>query len=207
MRTLPSLRHPRTPRLRAAWPLALVAVVCAGCLEAPEIEDRWTRVDLQSTNLTNGQVLQAGVAESISVQTSITYRKLLTGYAVAELRASSTVSNGSVNVYPEANRVAMATDIDRILANSVSLGRSVRAITGWDHLIQPLSLSFSATPTATVDSAGVAVGPTTGLFLLCYLGSGVEVRLPGGRDSVVVTPFVSSVQEVLPVGLELQVTP
>jgi len=194
-------------RLRLALPLLALSAVAAGCLGTPEIEDRWTRVDIERSNLSSGQTLPAGVAESISVATTITYRKLLTGFAVAELRASSTIPVGSVSVHPDAPRPGMAQDIDRILAGSVSIGRSVRAVTGWDHLIQPVQFTFFATPSATVDSAGVSVGATTGLFLLCYLGSGEEVELPGGRDSIVVTPFPSTPYEILPVGMELHVGP
>lgn len=198
----------RNARARCATVLVVaLGLGVAGCLGEPEIEDRWTRLDIGHVNLSSGQSLQAGVAESISVSASITYRRLLTGFAVAELRASSTISPGSVSLHPDAPRVAMAQDIDRILAGSVSVGRAVRAVTGWDHLIQPLQLTFNATPSATVDSAGVTVGSTTGLFLVCYLGSGVEIELPGGRDSVIVTPFNSTAYEILPVGMELQVVP
>ena len=194
-------------RLRPVWPLLAVAAVASGCLGTPEIEDRWTRVDIQGSNLSSGQTLPAGVPESIRVSTTITYRKLLTGFAVAELRASSTIPAGSVSIHPDAPRPGMAQDIDRILAGSVSIGRSVRAVTGWDHLIQPIQFAFSATPSSTVDSAGVSVGATTGLFLLCYLGSGEEIELPGGQDSIVVTPFPSTPYEILPVGMELHVGP
>lgn len=192
---------------RLAAPLLLLAAVVTGCLGRPEVEDRWTILDIESSNVSSGQSLQAGASESISVRTAITYRRIVTGFAVAELRASSTIATGGVAVHPDAPRAAMAQDIDRILANSVSIGRSVRAVTGWDHLIQPIQFDFRATPSATVDSAGVSIGATTGLFLLCYLGSGVEIELPGGRDSTVVTPFASTPNEILPIGLELQVTP
>jgi len=70
-------------------------------------------------------------------------------------------------------------------------------VTGWDHLIQPVNFSFTAN------------APTAGsrLFLLCYLGSGVRLELPSGADSIVVTPFVSSQHQVLPVGMELAGAP
>jgi hypothetical protein len=101
----------------------------------------------------------------------------------------------------------MANDIDRLLATSVSMGRMTRAITGWDHLIQHIDFSFSGlVPGATItDSTGT--GPVAGLFLVCYLGSGVRLELPSGADSIVVTPFRSNDAQVLPVGLPLTVTP
>ena len=118
----------------------------------------------------------------------------------------ATVTAASVRVEPDAPREPMAADIDRIIANSVSLGRATRAITGWDHLIQHVDLSFNAQVPAVLDSASAANGIPPGVFLLCYLGSGERMELAGGGDSIVVTPFVSSEREVLPVGTELFVS-
>jgi hypothetical protein len=92
----------------------------------------------------------------------------------------------------------MAQDIDRILLNSVSMGRAIRAVTGWDHLIQRVDFNFSAPVPAAGDSS---MGPGGGLFLLCYLGSGVKLELPSGADSIIVTPYNSSNYQILPVGM------
>ena len=197
----------RVRPLRAALPLALLLLSAAGCLEAPKIEDRYTRVDLDRSNLTPGQSLTAGVMDSIHVDTRITYRRIVTGYLVAELRASATLGPASVAVYPDAPRVQMANDVDAILASSVSIGRAVYPVTGWDHLIQPVSLDFLAMPQSTVDSSGVSLGSTNGLFLVCYLASGVRIERPGRSDSIAVTPFPSMPNQLLPVGMELSVTP
>jgi hypothetical protein len=197
----------RSPLFRLGVPLALLAITAAGCLEAPEIEDRWTRVDLDRSNVANGAALAAGVADSIHVETRITYRRIVTGFLVAELRASSTVTPAMVTLAADAEREPMGRDIDAILASSVSVGRAVRAVTGWDHLIQPVTLDFLAVPAATVDSAGVSLGATSGLFLLCYLGSGERIERPGQSDSIAITPFLSGPSEILPVGLELGVAP
>jgi hypothetical protein len=183
------------PRGRAAV-AALAAVLVAGCFDAPEIEDRWTRVDILAASLTPGQALPAGASQNIAVSADVTFRRILTGYAVAELRASS-VPITSVVVGPQAPRVPMAQDIDRVLANSVTLGRMTRAVTGWDHLIQHIDFAFTGVTPAAADSS------SAGLFLLCYLGSGVKVERPGNTDTVIVTPFVSQTDQVLPVGLEL----
>ena len=184
---------------RLAPAAALLALpLLAGCLDEPEIEDRWTRVDLRGANVAPYQMLPPGWNDTLRVQTRVTWRSILTGYAVAELRASS-IPAGQVALAPDAPRLRMATDIDRILAQSVSLGRVTRAVTGWDHLMQDLDLAFTATVPAATDSTGAPVS----LFLLVYLGSGEEIEREDGTDTLVVTPFVSSEAEVLPSGLVL----
>jgi len=191
-------RHP----LRIVAALA-GALALAGCIDLgePEIEDRFTRLDIEQSNVVAGQTFTTGVRESISVRAAITYRRIVTGFAVAELRGSSTLTPLDVFVHPDAERVRMATDIDLILANSVTLGRATRAITGWDHLIQRIDFNFSGV--ALPDSSG----GLTGLFLVCYLGSGDEIELADGSDSLVVTPFPSMPNELLPIGMELTVAP
>ena len=190
--------------------LALVTLAWAsgGCLGlgAPKLEDRWTRVDMPGANLAVGQAVTAGSTIPVLVSSNITYRKIVTGYAVAELRASTTFTPGMLQLRPDGDRLRMANDIDQLLATSVSMGRMTRAITGWDHLIQHIDFAFSGlVPTTVTDSTGT--GPVAGLFLVCYLGSGVRLELPSGADSIIVTPFPSNQYEILPVGLPLTVTP
>ena len=60
-------------------------------------------------------------------------------------------------------------------------------------------------PGTVTDSSGT--GPVAGLFLVCYLGSGVKLELPSGADSIIVTPFPSNPNQILPVGLPVTVTP
>ena len=190
----------RARRVKCAWGALLVLGVAtlSGCLDKPKIEDRWTRVDVVSSSATPGQTIPAGAMQSFHMQTTVTYRALLTGYAVAELRVADSLGTTLPQIAPDAPRVSMAEGIDDILAHSRSLGRMTRAITGWDHLIQPLDLTFSA-------AADSAAGSR--LFLLCYLGSGERIELDSGADSVIITPFISSERQVLPVGMELQVAP
>jgi hypothetical protein len=181
--------------------LALGSTLLAGCLGAPEIEDRWTRVDLLSSNLAARQPIAPGAVTPVTMSTTITYRSILTGFAVAELRASSATPAGSVALATDAPREQMALDIDRILATSVSLGRATRAVTGWDHLIQHLDFTFNAVGPAATDSTGAPVS----VFLLCYMGDGDRVERQGMADTLIVTPFVSTAYRILPVGLELAV--
>jgi hypothetical protein len=185
-------------RARRALMLAAGTVLLAGCLGEPKLEDRWTRIDIVGSNVTPYQALPSGSTQSFSVQTKITYRKILTGFAVGELRASGSLTPASVALNPEAPRLQMAHDIDRILANSVSVGRATRAVTGWDHLIQPIDFTFNAGTPGSVDSTGAQAN----FFLIVYLGSGERVELQGGGDSIIVTPFQSDAYEILPVGME-----
>ena len=195
-------RHPghALARARSVAIAALALTLAAsqtGCLWEPKVEDQWTRVDLESANVTPRQAVQAGSSITLSGRANVTYRRILTGVVVAELRASSAVPGGATVVDPDAERVPMATAIDQILATSVTLGRHTQLVTGWDHLIQPFDFSFTGSVPSTPG----------GLFLLCYLGSGTEVELPGGGDTLVVVPFNSSQYQILPVGLALTVTP
>ena len=192
------MRVTRTRAVAGIVTLLAVLLAASGCFDAPKIEDRWTRVDLLGSNLAPGAALPAGSADSITASVDVIYRRIVTGYAVAELRSSS-VPTTAVVLAPNAPRVPMAQNIDLILANSVTRGRAVRAVTGWDHLIQHIDFSFLGTVPATVDSS------SAGLFLLCYLGSGVKIERPGQADTVIVTPFTSQPYQILPVGLELAV--
>ncbi len=189
-------RAPLARRVGAVLVLLAAAMPLAGCFDAPKTEDRWTRVDVQASNLRPYQALPAATSESVYVSTHITYRSILTGFAVAELRVADSISVADVAVHPDAPRVPMAHDIDRLLAGSRSLGRQTRAVTGWDHLVQPIDFTFRA---VTPPDTG-AVG--RGVFLLVYLGSGELRELPGGRDSIIVTPFQSDAYQILPVGME-----
>jgi hypothetical protein len=182
-----------------------LAVLCscllAGCFDAPKLEERWTRVDIEGANLVAFQTLTLGLPESVSVSAAITYRQILTGYAVAELRVSPTITPGSVPISPGAVRLPMAQAIDSLLLHSISIGRATRAVTGWDHLIQHVDLNFNAVVPAVLDSTGTTGG---GLFMVCYLGSGDRVRRLGMADTIIVTPFKSAEYQVLPIGMTFQ---
>lgn len=188
---------PKGLRLAArALPLVLAGLLAGGCFDAPKLEDLWTRIDLLSASLTPSQVVAGGTAIPITVSTRLTYRRIITGYAVAELRAS-TVPPSAVSIHPNAPRLTMAEGIDQVLPNSVTQGRAIRAVTGWDHLMQEINFSF----TGNVPPAGSAAG----LYLLCYLGSGVKVELPSGADTIIVTPYPSTTYQILPIGMALTV--
>jgi hypothetical protein len=177
--------------------LALTPVLVSGCFDAPKLEDEWTRVDVQSWSVAPAQTLPGSTVQPITLSTDVTFRSLLTGYEVAELRASPTIAPGSEPVNPNAPRLPMAQAIDYVLANSVSLGRGTRAVTGWPHLIQHVDFSFAA---------GVPPSGTPGsLFLLCYLANGDKVERQDGTDTLIITPYPSGPYQILPIGMELAV--
>ena len=202
--TRPCLVAARSRLALATVSLALAAVL-TGCLGTPKVEDGWTRLDLDATTFTPAQPLAPGAACSVSVRTSVTYRRIVTGFLVTELRAVMPGAPSGYFVAPDAPRMRMAQDIDALLANSVSVGRAVRAVTGWDHLIQRFDLSFSAWTPGSIDTNGVSAGAPSGFFLVSYLGSGEEIELEDGSDSIAVTPFVSTEAEILPVGMPVVV--
>lgn len=195
-------------RLNLLRPVAAVLVAAAlatftGCFDEPEIDERWTLLEmLQSTPVPNAQVAGGGPVP-VSVKGRITYRAIHTGFLVAELRYSPTLTPAEFALDPGTHDEDQARQVDRILANSVTAGRATRAVTGFDHLMQDFDLSFDGNvpPEMTATTP-----PTGGLFLLLYLGEGDEIRLGGGRDSLVVTPFNSDEYEILNTGLELLVT-
>ena len=176
----------------------LFSVLLAGCLGEPEIEDRWTRIDVLEASLQPGQVL-LDESIAVTVRSEIVYRSVMSGFVVAEIRVSDAIAIDQTQIAPDAPRHAMAAHIDSVLANSVTAGRGVRPMVGWDHLVRGFELSFTARVPAVSDSAA----SLPGIFLLTYLAEGEEIRLVDGRDSLVVTPYVSSEYEILPVGLEL----
>ena len=201
-----SLRIPAPLAIAARLACAALALAVAGCLEAPKLEDRWPRVDMTGASLAPAQSVPAGSTIPVQVSSDLYYRRILTGYAVAELRASTSISPGMLQMNPNADRLRMANDMDRLLATSVSMGREARAVTGWDHLIQHIDFAFTGVvPGSVTDSVGT--GPTAGLFLVCYLGSGVKVERQDGTDTVIVTPYPSTPYQILPVGLSVTVAP
>jgi hypothetical protein len=68
--------------------------------------------------------------------------------------------------------------------------------------MQDFNLAF----TAQVPAALTAPGAPGGLYLVLYMGSGDEIRLQNGTDSLVVTPFVSTDKEVLHSGYTLNLS-
>lgn len=183
------------------WGLVLILVLglTTGCLGEPEIDERWTVVEFLDVSPPPGQAAQGAQPLSVTVKGRITYRRILTGFLVAEARYSPSIPPTGVALDPEEHTLRVAQDVDQILANSVTAGRATRAVTGFQSLMQDVDLSFTA---QVPDSARAG-----GLYLLLYMGDGVEIQLQDGSDSLVVTPFVSTDYEVLHTGFPVYITP
>src|SRR4029450_7361539 len=120
------------PRRELAVASLVVAALLGGCVfDEPDLEDRWTRLDIEGSNVPLTRVFVAGARESGAVSAAITHRKIGTGFAVTELRASSSLGPLDVALSENAPRLRMATDIDRVLANSLTLGRATPSRAGW----------------------------------------------------------------------------
>jgi hypothetical protein len=171
------------------------------CLDEPEIDETWTTLEFLTVTPGPRQSRTASQPIAVSLEGRITYRSILTGFVVAEVRYSPNIAPSSVLLNPGERTLGDAQDIDRILANSVTTGRATRATTGFDHLMQDVTLSFTAGV-----PAGAAAG-TGGLYLLLYMGDGDEVELEDGTDSLVVTPFRSTDREILHTGFAITLTP
>src|SRR6185503_12930478 len=169
---------------------AALALAAAGCLSEPKIEDRWTRVDMTGASLAPSQPVQAGTTIPVQVSSDVYYRHILTGYAVAELRASTVFSAGTLVLDPNADRLRMASDMDRLLATSVSMGREARAVTGWDHLIQHIDFAFTGSvPGSVTDSLRIA---------LTALALATNLVLAGAATAAEASPMAASPMAALP---------
>ncbi len=188
---------------RPAWVAVLPvvgALLLGSCLGEPEIDERWTLLEMVSVTPQPNQSRSASQPLNVSVKGRVTYRDIVTGFMVAEVRYSPTLNALSLPLDKDEHTEECAASVDQILANSVTAGRATRAITGWDHLMQDVNLTFTASVPPAVLTSG-------GLFLVLYLGSGDEIELANGEDSLVVTPFVSTDKEILHTGFPLTITP
>jgi hypothetical protein len=175
------------------------ALALASCLGEPEIDERWTLLELVSMTPQPNQARSGSQPLNVNVTGRVTYRDILTGFLVAEVRYSPTIQSNSLPLDPAEHTLECAQTVDQILAGSVTAGRATRAGTGWDHLMQDVDHSFTAQVPPALSTGG-------GLFLVLYMGEGDEIELADGSDSLVVTPFVSTSHEILHTGFPLTIT-
>ncbi|NNE42618.1 MAG: hypothetical protein HKN12_00280 [Gemmatimonadetes bacterium] len=192
------------------------AVLLGGCLGEPPVEERFTLLEIVDAGPTDAGQFTIGSGTPVTMNARITYRELLTGFLVAELRASGTLTADDTGLEVEDDHEAKARDVDLILRNSVAVGTDTVPITGWDHLVQEVSFSFSGgnvTPTAADSSsaaanANAAAISASGLFLVLYFSDNVEeVELASGEEIEVVTPVFSDERDILSTGLEIVPAP
>jgi hypothetical protein len=191
--------------------LALAALVgVAGCLGDPPIEETWTRLEILDASPTDANAYTVGSGSTaVTLRARVTYREVLTGFLVAELRAGSGITTAETNLAAD-DPLAVAREVDQILGSSTAIGTDAIPVTGWDHLVQELTITFdagTATPTAmdsSVASAGSNPVTSTGLFLLLYFSDDVqEVELDSGEEIEIVTPVLSDQRDILSTGIEI----
>lgn len=191
---------------RAAGAAALLTLM-GGCLDEPPIDERWTLLEFTSATPAARQAVPEDQPLNVSVRGRITYRAIRTGFLVAELRYSESLSAAMLPLDPEEHTLENAMAVEHILANSVTAGRATQAVTGFDHLMQSVNLDFTAPVPAAMAGVSSDSLATRGLFLVLYMGDGDEVELPTGRDTLVVTPFDVEQSQVLFCGYPLRVVP
>jgi len=181
---------------RSGWVrscLVLLLACSAGCLDAPELEDRWTRLDVVELSTRENAPTKWGEPVSIHARGRITYRAVLTGAVAMELRYGDTIGFADVQLEDEADRLAMTADIERILESTTVLAGASQPVTGFHKLIQEIDFDLEAT---------LPAGPG-GLFVIFYFGEEEEVEGARGEMETVVRPIEFSAREVLPGGREL----
>jgi hypothetical protein len=186
---------------------AAVLAVLPGCLDEPEVDERWTLLEMLESSPVSQARIASDATVAVSVKGRITYRAIHTGFMVAELRYSPVLTAASIALDPDTHDLDQARLVDLVLENSVTAGRATRAVTGFDHLMQDIDLSFDGWVPPEMTASWPDSGMTGRLFLILYLAAGDEIELGGGRDSLVVDPFLSRDYEILGTGLELQVLP
>jgi hypothetical protein len=193
-------RRRRIPARALLVLFTVSASALMSCLDAPTIDETWTKLEFLSTTPTPKQSRSVSAPINVSVKGRVTYRSILTGFLVAEVRYSPTITPKSVALNPDEHTLRDAESIDRILANSVTAGRATYPSTGFDHLMQDVDLSFTAQLPAGATTTG-------GCFLLLYMGEGEKIERQGEPDTLIVTPFVSTKKEVLHTGFAINVAP
>ena len=179
--------------------LTCSTLLLAGCLNEPEIEDRWTDLEIVTASKDGSELVDYSAGETLSLDARINYRSILTGALVAELRASGTIDASMVNLDAGEREIGAAADIDFILANSVTAGRAFRSVTGFPQLVQDVSFSFDSFRPAGEELRG----PISGLFFVLYMGEEDEIELADGSDSTVITPFDSRGTKLLHKGIAI----
>lgn len=195
---------------RKKFPVSVIAAVLvtaalAGCLDEPEIDKRWTLLELMETSPGTATIQPANQTVDISVTGRITYRDIETGFLVAEARYAGNLDRSGLILDHTEHTLAAALEIETILDNSVTAGRAIKAVTGFDHLQQTINLDFTAqVPTEMAAGNPDSIG-FRGLYVVLYMAEGEEIELEGGADSLVVTPFRVEETQVLHTGHSLNV--
>jgi hypothetical protein len=195
-------------RSSLAGALVAASVAAAGCLTEPPLEERWTKVEIVSASPLSLAEAAADTTTTFSVRARVTYRDIVTGSVIAELRYAAQPPDSMVPLEATDPRLPSAQAIDRILGSSQSLGFSDRLVTGWDHLIHEMDLSVDAAiPAGFGGAPGDTAAAAGAIYLIVYMGDVDEIELASGEDSLVVTPFLTTDREILSAGIDLTPAP
>ena len=190
----------RCIRLSSLGCAIVVAAGITGCLGEPPLEDRWTRLEILNSSEDDTASVDLGSGDTVQMRARITFRQILTGAIVAELRASSTITSDMVELDPDDQMLGTSRDVDFILQNSVTAGRDFHSVTGYPDLMREFQFNTTAFVPADSNYAGLA-----GLFLVLYMGDEEEIELADGRDSIVITPYESDRYQILHKGIAIPV--
>lgn len=203
----------RAHRNLTAWTLVgtlATGLALGGCLGEPPIEERWSNVQWESESIAGRDSLTPGRATQIRLRAKVRFEDILTGFVVAELRASQSLGPTDFALDAGEDDVAHSLEVETILAQSATAGRATRATVGFPQLIRTFEFEFdAAVPTTVSDVEDSPGGPPQSLFLVVYLAEGEEIRLESGEDSLVVDPFPTEENRVLHKGIAvpLRVSP
>lgn len=177
--------------------LAIAALLppLSGCLDSPDEEDLWTRLDILSVEPLSHPKLVRGETVTVRITGRVIYRSILTGAVALEVRRSDSIGYGEVRLEDDRNRLGVLHDINKILDNSSVVSSVSRSVTGWDHLIHEMEFTFDV-QVPSVSSAG-------GVYAVFYLGEANEMELPNGEEVTVIEAFDFEETRVLPAGVEL----
>ena len=194
-------------RLGVMAMMAALLCLCAtaGCLEEPEIDERWTLMEMMSSSPRPGQAVSPSQTLSVTVDGQITYRTIRTGFLVAEVRYSPDLPPRALALDPAEHTLTTSRQVARVLNSSVTAGRATKAVTGFDHLVQRINFAFDAIVPAGMLSGDPDSVANRGLYLVLYLAEGEEIDLADNRDSLVVTPLPVDEYELLFTGFALGV--
>jgi hypothetical protein len=182
--------------------------IFAGCLEKPPIEERWSNVRIDSQSVGDTTPLSPGDSTRVRVKTSVRFEDLITGFVVAELRASQSLSYEDIGFDSIEDPIVESELVEQIISQSIPAGRATRATVGFPQLIRRFDFDFDVRiPTIVAGSYDPPGGNTQSLFLVVYLAEGDEVRLATGQDSLVVDPFLTQDMQVLHKGLAIPLNP
>lgn len=193
-------------KFRRSFFLLLLAGLVAGCLGEPPVEERWTNLEMLSFDVPDSTSLAPGDQVTVRMESRVTFRQLMTGFLVGEVRVSSTLTADSL-VLDDEDRILVSESVDYLLSNSFPVSREVKGLAGFPQLRRRVPMEFDVrVPSQAGETYEPGGGPASGLFLVLYMGEGDEIELEDGRDSLVVTPFTTHEDEVLATAQILEFT-